>query len=163
MTLTNPTSPDAYWQGHLLTLNQVSGQITCTACPLELDASVIIAGAVPLPADLTPCPGTEEGRRLLAEREREENPLLSVITEPCVAVPPEWEGTEAEAIGLAVAGAVADLVAQRDQQAAETAKAMDLLAALVRSFPPTSFAASNIALQEAKDYLGVGIDPSPDQ
>lgn len=164
MTLSNtpPASQRANFQGHVLNLDQVSGAVTCLYCDYAADVSLIVAGTAALPDTPGPCPGTDEGRRLLAEAEREANPLRSVITEPCIATPPDWEGTDAEAVGLAVAGAVADLQRQRDEAQADLQRSLDLLAALVHATPETSWAGSNIALDKARDFLR-GHTPEPGQ
>lgn len=137
------------YQGHVLQRSIMDGRVTCLHCPLVVTDADQVAGVM----EMEPCPGTEEGRRLLAEEERQAHPLLPVITEPCVAIPETWEGTEAEAIGLAVAGAVADLVRGRDMAEQHLARALDIISSLVAAFPETSWAGSNIAKDQAVDFL----------
>lgn len=144
--------PQMNWKGHRMALFRTVVEepyAKCEACGLKVTAEEALEGA----GTVDPCPETEEGRRLLAEAEREAHPLLSVITAPCIATPPDWEGTDAEAVGLAVAGAVADLQRQRDQAQAVLQQSLDLLAALVHATPETSWAGSNIALDKARDFL----------
>lgn len=83
------------------------------------------------------------------------------ITEPCIATPPDWEGTDAEAVGLAVAGAVADLARQKDFAEQHAAKSWRILKDLVAAFPQTSFAGSNVALEAAREFLAA--TPDADQ
>jgi hypothetical protein len=131
----------------------------CLECGLKFTVDLDVERVI----EMGPCPATEEGRRLIALAEAEEA-QPATITEPCVAVPPEWEGTEAEAVGLAVAGAVADLVRQRDDMEDDLTRARSLLMAVVDVFPQTSFAGANVPLEEARTYLAQTTPaPSPDQ
>lgn len=129
----------------------------CLECSLKITAEMDVEAVV---AAMGPCPNTEEGRRLTAEAERE-HAQSAPITEPCIATPPDWEGTDAEAIGLAVAGAVADLARQRDKAEQSGAKVFRLLKDLVDVFPQTSFAGANVPLEEARRYLATIAPPTP--
>lgn len=75
------------------------------------------------------------------------------ITEPCIAVPAEFPGTEAEAIALAVAGAVASLVSRAEKAEVWAADLESALRALVDTYPRTSFASSEAYLEEAVALL----------
>lgn len=112
--------------------------------------------------EMGPCPQTPEGQRLIALAEAEQA-QPTPITEPCIATPPDWEGTDAEAVGLAVAGAVADLQRQRDNMEDELTRARSLLMAVVDVFPQTSFAGANVPLEEARAYLAKLAAPSDDK
>jgi hypothetical protein len=155
---TNLRDVTASYAGHVLQRSISQGHVLCLHCPLVITDQMAVEGVV----DLEPCPGTEEGRALLAEAEREVSLQAQTITEPCIATPPDWEGTDAEAIGLAVAGAVADLSTQRDWARAELATARNLVAELVEKYPATSFAGPNAVLERAKGWLE-DTAPSDDQ
>lgn len=155
---TNLRDVTASYAGHVLQRSISQGHVLCLHCPLVITDQMAVEGVV----DLEPCPGTEEGRALLAEAEREVSLQAQTITEPCIATPPDWEGTDAEAVGLAVAGAVADLQRQRELATAEAREARARLADLVAAFPATSFAGPNVALERAKDWLE-DTAPSSDQ
>lgn len=75
------------------------------------------------------------------------------ITEPCIAVPPEFAGTEAEAVALAVAGAVASIVTRAQEAEARADELEKALRALVDSYPRTSFAGPEAFLEEAVALL----------
>ena len=70
----------------------------------------------------------------------------SPVTEPCIAVPANFDGTEAEAVGLAVAGAVGAIQRERD-----LARAM--LAEMVEKWPETSWAHDLDVKERAREVL----------
>lgn len=74
----------------------------------------------------------------------EEAPTLPA--DPCIFVPENFPGTEAEAVALAVAGVVADIAHQRDL-------AVAALADLWRNFPKTSWAQDSHTAQRGADAL----------
>lgn len=77
----------------------------------------------------------------------------SPITEPCIAVPAEFPGTEAEAVALAVAGAVASIVTRAQEAEARAEELEKALSALVDAYPRTSFAGPEAYLEEAVALL----------
>jgi hypothetical protein len=112
-----------------------------------------------------------------ARKEREERPPVSAdwppvrpgapITEPCIAVPEGFAGSDAEAVALAVAGAVQAIALERDSWRSHARTTYDNLARVVETYPQTGFAASESALEAARDwlaYLGeaLGIEPKPE-
>lgn len=99
----------------------------------------------------------------------EEWPLVgpgAPITDPCIAVPVDFQGTEAEAVGLAVAGAVGELQRQRDAAQASANELAGALHGLIKAYPRTSFAGSEVALERAQTILArydetIGQAPDP--
>lgn len=89
--------------------------------------------------------------------------LLSVedfVTQPVVAYPRDWEGTDAEAVGVAVAGALVGVEKERDQARddltqtrQELVMTLTALEALVEAFPETSWAADSKAKDDAQALL----------
>jgi hypothetical protein len=75
------------------------------------------------------------------------------ITEPVVAVPADFLGTDAEAIALAVAGAVAAIALERDDVRRELEAAADALEALVAAYPETGWAHATAAKEDAQALL----------
>lgn len=148
--------PDMAYQGHVFSIKGGEAVARCLYCDLSL------ALGEETPTIPGPCPGTEEGRRLIKEAEERALDITpgQPITEPCLAVPADWEGTEAEAIGLAIAGAVQHIVQERDAAKAKAAQlrgdrddALGALELLVERTPEGTFAASNVALDNARATL----------
>lgn len=84
------------------------------------------------------------------------------VTEPCIAVPEGFQGTEAEAVALAVAGAIQAISGERDLAQAHLEGTAARLSALASAYPRTSFAASEAALEEAVAWLSfLGQKPEP--
>jgi hypothetical protein len=146
--------PQMTYQGHIFGVkgDPLEAPVAeCLECGLQVD-----------PAEPTipyPCPRTEEGRRLQAEADRHRGATPEVTT-PTILVPPDFTGTEAEAIGLALAGVVQAITNERDdlKRLSDEANAQrtDLLHALkdlVDQTPEGTFAASNAALDRAKAVL----------
>ncbi len=75
------------------------------------------------------------------------------ITGPSIVVQEGFQGTEAEAIALAVAGAIQDIGNQRDSAQSLLETTVAKLRALVRAYPQTSFAASEAAREDAEQWL----------
>lgn len=158
MTLKLPGSQTKMsWRGHRMTFYRAMPEpayAKCDACALKIGAEEALEGTV----TVEPCKETEEGRRLIAEAEAAK-PVP--ITEPCLAVPSDWTGSDAEAIGLAVAGAVGGIALERDQARAEVRQVRDILKMLADQYPQTSWAGANVALDAARDYLAA-TEPDPD-
>ena len=147
---------DMAYQGHVFSIKGGEAVARCLYCDLSL------ALGEETPTIPGPCPESEEGRRLIKEAEERALDITpgQPVTEPCLAVPADWEGTEAEAIGLAVAGTVQALVNDRDraqhdagQLQAKLDAALRALRELVDMTPEGTFAASNAALDRAKSLL----------
>lgn len=77
----------------------------------------------------------------------------SPVTEPCIAVPEGFQGSEAEAIALAVAGAIQAIALERDSWRSYLLSTKARLRALVEAYPQTSFAASESAKEDAMKWL----------
>lgn len=75
------------------------------------------------------------------------------VTEPCIAVPEGFQGSAAEAIALAVAGAVQAIAEEGATLRGHLEGTKARLAALVAAYPQTSFAASESAKEEAVAWL----------
>lgn len=80
-------------------------------------------------------------------------PDPATLTDPCIVVPEGFKGTEAEAIALAVAGAVQAIADDGNLAQAHLEETVAKLSALVAAYPRTSFAASEAALEEATAWL----------
>lgn len=88
------------------------------------------------------------------------------ITEPCIAVPAGFLGSDAEAVALAVAGAVQAIVLERDSWRSYCASTRRYLQELADMYPRTSFAGPETALEGAKEwlaYIGQYLDGAPAQ
>lgn len=85
---------------------------------------------------------------------------------PLIAVPEDFSGTEAEAVGLAVAGAVAGLQRERDQ-AREMAmaleqdlhRALSTIRVLTDNWPESTWAADSLVEAQARETLAALEDP----
>lgn len=103
------------------------------------------------PALCLTCKG-DEARKKSDEQAASENwpPIQpgSPVTAPCVAVPEGYDGTEAEAIGLAAAGAVQAIADQRDLWRALVEEAVHALALVIGAFPDTGWAAATDAKEQ---------------
>lgn len=60
---------------------------------------------------------------------------------------------EAERLGLIVGAAYGQALAERDLARASLAKALDLMEALANAWPETSWAASNVAVENAREFI----------
>lgn len=85
----------------------------------------------------------EQCARELAEVQQTQ---ANTLAGPSIAVPESWDGNDAEAVGLAVAAAVAAKMQERDL-------AVSALHQLWAAFPETSWAGANDAYQRATDVL----------
>lgn len=79
---------------------------------------------------------------------------------PCIAVPEDFLGTAAEAVGLAVAGAFAGLETERDEAVEalaatrqELVEGLTVLEALLEAFPESSWAHVTSVKEDAQALL----------
>lgn len=70
---------------------------------------------------------------------------------PMIAVPDGFQGTDAEAVGLAVAGALAGLEKERNALRVAAEEAVGTLGALLAVFPETGWAQSEIQRERATE------------
>lgn len=80
-------------------------------------------------------------------------PVAMATENPCVVVPEGFQGNEAEAIGLATAGAVQAIINERDSAQSLLETTLGHLRDLVAAYPQTSFAASESAREAAVAWL----------
>jgi hypothetical protein len=139
---TGPRPPSANYRGHtfLARVDQDNGLnaqavAECQACGLKVSAETAMYGA------LEPCPETAEGKALLAQAEALAAQPAK-LSGPAIAVPEGWTGTDAEAVGLAVAGAVGGVIKERDEAKAMAEEAVTTLGQLLSVWPETSWASS---------------------
>lgn len=150
--------PTASYQGHVMTIQDVGAvAATCERCGLSVSRKEAGEGFV-----LDLCPESPEGKAAAVEAAAQPG-----LTDPCIAVPEGFTGNAAEAVALAVAGAVAALEQERNQWRERAAKLYGGLATLVEQYPQTSFAGPGHALESAQATLlelaeaVLGTDPKP--
>lgn len=146
MGLISHTPPSATYQGHVFVVNLEGQGGKCQLCGLEVTLKDAQEGA-----DFGWCPESPEGKAMAAQAAKPQPELEA----PAIAVPESWTGTDAEAVGLAVAGAVGGIARERDL-------ALQHLGALVSAYPETSWAASSAALDAAKAFLAEMTPEAPD-